>query len=110
MEGNLKGETINQVCYKCHAEKRGPFVWEHPPVTENCAYCHEPHGTVANNLLRQPATFLCLRCHAGHRKDNRNPDLHATVRAATYTDCTQCHEQIHGSDLPSNSRRRSFLR
>ena len=108
--GNLKEASVNEVCYKCHAEKLGPFVWEHPPVRQDCLICHEPHGTVANNLLRQPATFLCLRCHAGHRKDNRNPDMYGTVRAATYTNCTQCHAQIHGSDLPSNTRRRTYLR
>ncbi len=110
MEDNLKGVSVNEVCYKCHMEKCGPFVWEHPPVTEDCTICHEPHGTVENNLLRQPTVFLCLRCHTGHRKDNRNPDLYATVRAGTFTDCTQCHNQIHGSDLPSNSRRRTFFR
>ena len=64
--GNLKEATINLVCYKCHAEKQGPFAFEHPPVRENCCICHNPHGAVANNLLKQPATFLCLRCHAGH--------------------------------------------
>lgn len=124
--GNLKGFSANQVCYRCHAEKQGPFVWEHPPVTENCGICHEPHGTVANNLLHQPTTFLCLRCHAGHRKDNRNPDptwvaegapvpnrpnpTGLIMRAAQFTDCSQCHAQIHGSDVPSNSGRGTFLR
>ena len=49
--GDLKEETINLVCYKCHAEKQGPFAYEHPPVTENCTICHEPHGTVNDNLL-----------------------------------------------------------
>jgi DmsE family decaheme c-type cytochrome len=108
-EDNLKEPTINMVCYKCHAEKQGPFAYEHPPVTENCAICHNPHGTVANNLLRQPATFLCLRCHTGHRK---GPNFHdathlqdigtdPALQAAFYTDCTNCHQQIHGSDLPS---------
>jgi DmsE family decaheme c-type cytochrome len=97
------------VCYRCHADKQGPFAYEHPPVTENCAICHDPHGAVANNLLRQPATFLCLRCHTGHRK---GPNFHdatllqdvgmdPALQAAFYTDCTQCHQQIHGSDLPS---------
>ena len=125
-EGNLKEPTVNMVCYKCHAEKQGPFAYEHPPVTEDCAICHDPHGTVANNLLHQPTTFLCLRCHAGHRKDNRNPDptwvteaapvpnrpnpTGEIVRAGTYTDCTQCHNQIHGSDIPSNSGRGTFVR
>jgi DmsE family decaheme c-type cytochrome len=98
------------VCYKCHAEKQGPFAYEHPPVTENCAICHDPHGTVANNLLRQPTTFLCLRCHTGHRKGPTGPNhiplmgdvgTSPASQAAFYTDCTQCHSQIHGSDVPS---------
>ena len=109
-EDNLKEPTINMVCYKCHAEKQGPFAYEHPPVTENCAICHNPHGTVANNLLRQPATFLCLRCHTGHRKGPTGPNhtplmgdvgTSPSLQAAFYTDCTQCHKQIHGSDVPS---------
>jgi DmsE family decaheme c-type cytochrome len=109
-EGNLKEPTINMVCYKCHGDKQGPFAYEHPPVTENCAICHNPHGTVANNLLRQPATFLCLRCHTGHRKGPTGPNhtplmgdvgTSPASQAAFYTDCTQCHQQIHGSDLPS---------
>jgi len=45
---------------------KGPFAFEHPPVTERCTICHEPHGTVAKDLLRKPVTFLCLQCHAGH--------------------------------------------
>ena len=129
MEKNLKAETINLLCYKCHAEKTGPFAYPHPPVTENCAICHEPHGTVANNLLRQPVTFLCLRCHAGPRDLDHgvpsngngtngtigpagtpylnnggyriNPDLNVNTRATMFTNCTNCHTQIHGSDVPS---------
>lgn len=108
-EGNLREPTVNMVCYRCHAEKQGPFAYEHPPVTEDCTICHEPHGTVTNNLLRQPATFLCLRCHTGHRK---GPNFHdgtlmgdvgmsPSLQMAFYTNCTQCHQQIHGSDVPS---------
>jgi DmsE family decaheme c-type cytochrome len=120
-EGNLKEPTVNMVCYKCHAEKQGPFAYEHPPVTENCAICHEPHGTVTNNLLRQPATFLCLRCHTGHRTGpppggpNHDPLMHdvgtsPALQAAFYTDCTQCHSQIHGSDLPTPHLPKAFMR
>ncbi len=123
--GNLKTDSLNELCYECHAEKEGPFVWEHPPVTEDCAICHEPHGTVANNLLRQPTTFLCLRCHTGHSTHDasyqcmrchfahghtyhvaggpRDPTIPTTAasRPALFTDCTQCHTQIHGSDFAS---------
>lgn len=118
--GNLREATVNQVCYRCHAEKQGPFAYEHPPATENCAICHEPHGTVVNNLLRQPATFLCLRCHSGHRV---GPGFGAHNFAglvdvgtdvgqqqAFFSDCTQCHAQVHGSDLPSPRNPNSLLR
>ncbi|MHB8839570.1 MAG: cytochrome c3 family protein, partial [Gemmatimonadaceae bacterium] len=27
------GTTINESCTSCHQEKRGPFLWEHAPVT-----------------------------------------------------------------------------
>jgi DmsE family decaheme c-type cytochrome len=107
LEGNLKAEHINVLCWKCHADKQGPFAYEHPPVTENCGYCHAPHGTVANNLLKQPTTFLCLRCHVGHRDgdhgggDRVNIDINPQLRPGFYTDCTTCHSQIHGSDLPT---------
>lgn len=123
--GSLKAESLNQLCFECHAEKEGPFVWEHAPVTESCAICHNPHGTVANNLLHQPTTFLCLRCHTGHSTHGgspqctrchlingnptlvgggpRDPTIPTTPmsRRALFTDCTQCHSQIHGSDNPS---------
>jgi DmsE family decaheme c-type cytochrome len=112
MEKNLKAETINLLCYKCHAEKSGPFAYPHPPVTENCAICHEPHGTVANNMLKQPPVFLCLRCHVGHRRTvpaTSHPtisgvadiDHSPNLRPDFYTNCTQCHSQVHGSDVPS---------
>jgi DmsE family decaheme c-type cytochrome len=106
-EGNLKAESKNLLCWKCHADKQGPFAYEHPPVTEDCGICHEPHGTVTNNLLKQPPTFLCLRCHVGHRDGNHgggarvNIDTIPEIRPGFYTDCTVCHSQIHGSDLPT---------
>ena len=110
LERNLKAETINLLCYKCHAEKQGPFAYPHPPVDENCAICHEPHGTVAANLLRQPPVFLCLRCHVGHRTTaaSGHPTVNAAgidtlpgIRQALYTNCAQCHTQIHGTDVPA---------
>lgn len=114
--GNLKEPTINLVCYKCHADKQGPFVYQHPPVEENCDICHNPHGTVANNLMRQPTTFLCLRCHSGHRGNSHsNIDQFqkgvagGNLRPAFYTNCIQCHSQVHGSDVPSATRRGSRL-
>lgn len=117
-EGNLREQTVNLLCYRCHADKQGPFVYQHPPVEENCGICHAPHGTVANNLLRQPPTFLCLRCHAGHRAapsehfgiGTSDIDGNPGLRPTYYSDCTSCHSQVHGSDLPSQHRPGALLR
>jgi DmsE family decaheme c-type cytochrome len=114
----LKEPTVNLVCYRCHMEVQGPFVYEHPPVTQDCTICHEPHGTVENNLLRQPTTFLCMRCHSGHRTGptfhdaSLLPDIgkSRTLQKAFFTDCTQCHSQIHGSDVPSPNSPYTFAR
>ena len=114
---NLREETVNLVCYRCHAEKQGPFAFEHPPVTERCTICHEPHGTVAKDLLRKPVTFLCLQCHAGHGNNSHAAITTgsgivtaAAFQKAFYTDCTHCHTQIHGSDQASVTGSSTFMR
>jgi DmsE family decaheme c-type cytochrome len=102
----LKQPTVNLTCFKCHSSKQGPFVYDHPPVVENCMICHNPHGTVAKQLLKQPPTMLCLRCHSGH-----NGSHHVKLQQLPshkpdfYTDCSQCHHEVHGSDLPSLERK-----
>src|ERR1051326_3308049 len=36
--------TNEEACLKCHTDKRGPFVYEHPPVRiEGCETCHYPY-------------------------------------------------------------------
>ena len=39
-----------ELCFSCHAEKEGPFVYEHAPVSEDCMVCHPPHGSVADSM------------------------------------------------------------
>jgi len=102
----LKRGSIKETCVFCHAEKAGPFVFEHAETTDDCVTCHSPHGSVNNNLLNVQVPFLCLQCHAGHRTSATSP---AETRGAFYTRCTDCHSQIHGSDLPSASGRRRFV-
>ena len=103
----LKASSINDLCYKCHAEKRGPYMNEHPPVEENCDNCHNPHGSNHNRLLTQRVPALCEQCHGnggsmGGRPFTRfstsapgvaNPSNHMFGRA-----CLNCHPSIHGSN------------
>jgi DmsE family decaheme c-type cytochrome len=95
----LKADNVNDLCFTCHAELEGPFLYEHEPVVENCLTCHSAKGAVNNNLLQLDEATLCLRCHAGH--EDVHPRLNSpTLRAGYMTKCTRCHSQIHGSDLP----------
>jgi DmsE family decaheme c-type cytochrome len=77
------------VCFKCHPEKRGPWVFEHLAVkAEGCSICHVPHGSPNRFLLTARDTRrVCIQCH-GQR--HINPRL-----------CTNCHTQIHGSNFSS---------
>lgn len=94
--------SVNESCYKCHAERRGPFLWEHPPVMENCLNCHEPHGSSRPQLLKISPPRLCQQCHIESRHPT-TPQL-ATARFVFNRGCTNCHSQIHGSNHPSGGR------
>jgi DmsE family decaheme c-type cytochrome len=98
--------SINEEpCLKCHADKRGPFAYEHPPVrVEGCETCHMPHGSTNTRLLRRPVVFtLCLQCHNGSGFGTRNAgvDLQSSshnLLDPRYQKCTTCHVRIHGSN------------
>jgi DmsE family decaheme c-type cytochrome len=102
----LKRETVKATCTLCHPEKEGPYMYEHADISEDCVTCHTPHGSVNNNLLTQREPFLCLQCHASHRIGDLTT---AETKRAFYTRCTDCHSQIHGTDLPSPSGKGRFI-
>ncbi|MCW5617933.1 MAG: DmsE family decaheme c-type cytochrome [Nitrosomonas sp.] len=96
-------DSINDTCYTCHMEKRGPFVRNHPPVQENCAICHNPHGTTAPNLLKVRYPFLCQECHEPNTHQGIPGMLEGTYSRNTLArGCLNCHTQIHGSNNPEN--------
>ena len=90
-----------ETCVQCHAEKRGPFVFEHSAVkVEGCTACHTPHGSVNRNLLaRREERFLCLQCHVDPIAVNVP---HGRLGFQTRGDCTRCHANIHGSNFDAN--------
>jgi DmsE family decaheme c-type cytochrome len=105
----LKEFTVNETCYNCHADKRGPLLWEHEPVRENCLNCHTPHGSTQARLLIQRPPYLCQECHAnsGHQSQilagqNLAGELAANVRMMA-RGCVNCHSQIHGSNSPNGT-------
>ena len=109
----LKGNSVAETCFDCHQEKRGPFLWEHPPVREGdqCLNCHLPHGSNNATLLAMPIPMLCQQCHdVGAPHDGTNtftaPNITASDRDARLTGrgCLDCHTEIHGSNSTAGAR------
>jgi DmsE family decaheme c-type cytochrome len=118
----LAGNSVNETCYTCHAEKRGPFLWEHAPVSDECTNCHTPHGSTAAPLLKARVPWLCQECHSGDHGNQVNsaanlqdgalttvnginPLANAAARAQlTARACLNCHVLIHGSNHPAGAK------
>ena len=106
------GTTVDESCTSCHAEKRGPFLWEHAPVANACVTCHDPHGTNNDRMLQAKQPYLCQRCHVTSRHP---PTVYEGFLLQNSTNgnkifgrsCTVCHQQIHGSNSPNG---KAFLR
>jgi DmsE family decaheme c-type cytochrome len=95
-----------EVCMKCHTDKRGPFVFEHASVrVDGCETCHNPHGSTNAKLLKRPVVFtVCLECHNGAGNFGRHGTGEIRLSSAhnmadpRYRNCTACHVRIHGSN------------
>jgi len=102
-------QTLNETCFDCHAEKRGPYLWEHAPVSEDCGLCHSPHGSNHPGMLTRRAPLLCQSCHSqsGHPSVAYQADGLAGGTPSPFLlgeSCLNCHSQSHGSNHPSGSK------
>lgn len=111
-ESMLRSDVPNELCYKCHAEKRGPFIWEHTPVEENCNNCHNPHGSNNFKLLKTRVSNLCQDCHndwshASYPYDQNSAFGSAKAdpgaRLLIGRSCLNCHSYVHGSTNTGNA-------
>ena len=118
-------DSTNATCYTCHAEKRGPFVHAHEPVGDDCAICHNPHGSTVPAMLKARAPMLCQQCHTPHVAGGVGavggqtgvytpavpgvfaPQVGSVTSGKNVVNlwqgrsCTNCHTQVHGSNNPS---------
>jgi DmsE family decaheme c-type cytochrome len=108
-----KGDSIAELCTSCHADKRGPFLWEHAPSRDGCVTCHDPHGSANERMLVAKPPIMCQRCHVMTRHPSTIYDAHligsgdAPSARIFARSCVTCHSAIHGSVHPSGQR---FLR
>jgi DmsE family decaheme c-type cytochrome len=114
--------SVNETCYTCHPEKRGPFLWEHAPVVDDCTSCHTPHGSTNAPLLKARPPWLCQECHSGDHANQVNSGANlaggkiTTVNGAQQPGaaapriqmsgraCLNCHVLIHGSNHPAGAK------
>jgi len=120
-----KRDSTNDTCYTCHAEKRGPFAHPHQPVTEDCALCHNPHGSTIAAMLKARPPMLCQQCHTPHvagevgavggQRGVFPPPAPGQTQSAVTSNssgknvvniwqgrsCANCHTQVHGSNNPA---------
>lgn len=129
-DADLKAFSVNEVCYGCHADKRGPFLWEHPPASENCMLCHDAHGSPHPGMLERRQPHMCQACHeptgpanapgGPHARHSRlalsfrepggvdigpNPlGARGISRFVMGEACSNCHGHVHGSNHPAGAR------
>lgn len=95
----------NASCIRCHGEMAGPFEYEHPPVrVEGCVSCHAAHGSQRPHFLTSGGVpTICLQCHAISKTSLHAHDISADGlvrnRSGQYVPCTDCHRDIHGSNV-----------
>jgi len=90
-----------ETCVDCHADKRGPFVFEHVSgIAGDCMSCHEAHGSSnPAQLTRASVSQLCIECHSTQPAGllGSQPVSTHDLRLPRYQNCTTCHTAIHGS-------------
>jgi DmsE family decaheme c-type cytochrome len=114
--------SVNETCYTCHADRRGPFLWEHSPVTEDCTICHTPHGSNNTPLLKARTPWLCQECHTSDHSGPVNSGANLPTGDSTTVggllpfgnqaprsqtngrNCLSCHPLVHGSNHPAGAR------
>ncbi|MFY9315705.1 MAG: DmsE family decaheme c-type cytochrome [Burkholderiales bacterium] len=111
----VNNESVRDLCISCHADKRGPYLYDHPPVEENCLACHNPHGSRSAKLLNEKVPNLCQDCHDAAKHPGTLYDMSESFKGSAPSQfffarsCLNCHNEIHGSNSPG-SRGRRFIR
>jgi DmsE family decaheme c-type cytochrome len=95
--------TQDAICFKCHTDKQGPFVYEHAAIkVDGCVSCHMVHGGPNPHMLKlSNVNLLCLQCHTTSSFSSAPgaPSFHN--QASFFQACTLCHFAIHGSNFSS---------
>ncbi len=101
--------AADQTCFECHQLQSGPFVFEHEAMREGCSFCHDPHGTGNDKMLRSRDANTCLQCHLADMDTEGiqiGGQAHAGRNFLSQGTCwtAGCHEGVHGSNVSPKLR------
>jgi predicted CXXCH cytochrome family protein len=106
--GGTQLMSASESCLKCHDAQRGPYVFEHEAMRDDCTSCHNPHGTVNAKMLKSRNSTLCLQCHQQQQTVTGQILIGGRDHAAFLSRGTcwtaGCHEAVHGSHVNSSLR------
>lgn len=97
--------TSEELCYECHdAKKFKGRSHRHPsPGAENnCLFCHEPHSSRFEFLLKGETIPFCQSCHINIKKNRSHPmgKNIKDMRTNRMMTCTSTCHNVHRSDFP----------
>jgi len=95
---------VNEACFQCHKDKRGPFVFEHEALREGCTTCHKVHGSIHQAMLRARDSNLCLRCHSQMNFPRIGDSNHSSRLREGSCFSAGCHSAVHGSNFDDHLR------
>jgi predicted CXXCH cytochrome family protein len=97
-------DGVNEACFNCHKEHRGPFVFEHEALQEGCTSCHKVHGSIHDKMLVVRDINLCLRCHTQTNFPRVGDRNHSTDFSRGTCFSAGCHTAMHGSNFDDHLR------
>lgn len=99
-------DGINERCFKCHKDQRGPFVFQHEAMREGCTVCHKVHGSIHDKLLKVRDSNLCLQCHTQNNFPTIGSNGHGGSTRLPAGPCFSggCHRAVHGSNFDDHLR------
>lgn len=84
---------VPELCNNCHKNYAATASIVHGPVAVGqCLFCHNPHKSKVEHLLKKPEPELCYLCH-----DESMVELIPAHLPQQTSACTDCHDPHAGS-------------
>jgi predicted CXXCH cytochrome family protein len=81
---------VPALCHNCHDDYTVSAQFVHGPVAVGqCLFCHNPHKSRIQYLLKEPEPKLCYKCHDINVIESM--PAHLTVQPSACTDCHNPH-------------------